>query len=63
MDIDIYVEGKIHTNCYACDSEIVIDFSDFHRQYGEPEDWKGQVIKCPKCEYENEISDWDYFSE
>ena len=62
MDIDVYVDGKVYAKCYCCDSMLVIDFMDFHAQYGGDFDkWKGQKIKCSNCEYENEISDWDFW--
>lgn len=61
MDIDVYIEGKVYAKCYCCDSMLVTDFMNFHALHGDLDKWKGQIIKCPNCEYENEIDDWDFW--
>lgn len=58
----IEIPTIIQIDCPHCDKEIISDYDNFVKYMGceFASELVGRIIKCPSCEKEVEIEDWEW---
>ena len=58
----IEIPTIIQIDCPHCDKEIISDYDNFTKGMGSryASELVGRRIKCPSCEKEIEIEDWEW---